>query len=101
MQKIRGIKGYKSISEDEPLSALHAPESLKESEKNFDNKIPKIRIAEIRKNFNELRHKFSKSKTNKIRRNLYEIENAKNLSSSKIQEIEKNLLKLQKSYGRQ
>ena len=84
------------MSEDRLLSALKASESLKESEKNVDDTKPKInfsksRIEEIRKTFNELRHKFSKSKVNKIRRNLYEIENKKNLSLPRIKEIEKNL----------
>ena len=36
----------------------------------------------------------------KIRRNLYEIENAKNLSASKIKEIEKNPLKLEKNLSK-
>ena len=44
---------------------------------------------------NELRHKFSKSKINEIRRNLYEIEKEKNLFAPKIEEIKKNLLKLE------
>ena len=44
---------------------------------------------------NELRHKFSKSKINEIRRNLYEIENEKNLFAPKIEEIKKNPLKLE------
>ena len=61
--KIGGIKSYKSMSEDRLLSALKVPESLKESEKNFDDSKPKInfsisRIEEIRKKFNESRHKF-------------------------------------------
>ena len=38
---MRGIKGYKSMSEDELLSALNASESLKKSEKNFDDTKPK------------------------------------------------------------
>ena len=61
--KFRGIKSYKSMSEDELLSALNAPESLKESEKNFDGTKPKInfskrRIEKIRKEFNESRQIF-------------------------------------------
>ena len=53
--KIRGIKGYQSMSEDRLLSAL--TESLKESEKDFDDTKPKInfskpRIEKIRKEFN-------------------------------------------------
>ena len=81
------------MSEDRLLSALKASESLKESEKNFadktKNKFFKSRIEEIRKKSNELRLKFSKSKGNKIRRNLYEIENEKNPSLPKIKEIKK------------
>ena len=57
-------------------------------------------MEEIRKKLNESRHKFFRSKINKIRRNLYEIENAKNLSASKIKEIEKNLLKLEKNLSK-
>ena len=41
--------------------------------------------------------KFSKSKINKIRRNLHEIENEKNLFAPKIQEIQKNLLELEEN----
>ena len=101
----RGIKCYKSISEDRLLSALKASESLKESEKNFHSTKPKInfsksRIEEIRKKFNESRHKFLRSKIKKIRRNLYEKENEKNLSASKIKETEKNLLKLEKNISK-
>ena len=84
------------------LSALKASESLKESEKNFDDTKPKInfstpRIEKIRKEFNESRHKFSKLKINEIRRNLYEIENEKNIFAPKIKEIERNLLELQEN----
>ena len=88
------------MSEDELLSDLNAPESLKESEKNFDDTKPKIsfsksRIKGIGKEFNESKHKFSKSKIDEIRRNLYEIENLKNLLTPKIKKIEKNLLELE------
>ena len=67
------------------------------SEKNFVDPKPKInfskpRIEKIRKEFNESRHKFSKSNISEIRRNLYEIENEKNLFTPKIKEIERNLL---------
>ena len=96
----RGIKGYKSLSEDRLLSALKASESFKDSEKNFDDTKPKInfskpRIEKIRKEFNESRHKFSKLKINEIRRNLYEMENEKNLFAPKIKEIERTLLELE------
>ena len=85
------------MSEDELLSAPNAPKSFNESEKNFHDTKPKInfsksRIEKIRKEFNELMNTFCKSKINEIRRNLYEIENKKNLFAPKIKEIERNLL---------
>ena len=44
---------------------------------------------------------FSKSKINKIRRNLYEIENEKNLFTTKIKETEKNLIKLEENLSKE
>ena len=35
--KSRDIKGYKSMSEERLLSSLNESESVKESEKNFDD----------------------------------------------------------------
>ena len=65
LAKKRGVKGYKSTSENRLLSALKASESLEEDEKNVDDTKPKInfskpRVEKIRKEFNESRHKFSK-----------------------------------------
>ena len=51
--KSRGIKGYKSMSEERLLSSLNESESVKETEKNFDD----ARIEKIKKDFNELRDK--------------------------------------------
>ena len=61
--KIRGIKGYKSMSEDELLSALILSKPVRKGEKPKIN-FSKARIEKIRKEFNESRHKFSKSKIN-------------------------------------
>ena len=97
--KFRGIKGYKSISEERLLSVLNNSESAKESEKNFDE----ARIEKIKKDFHKLRYRFSKqankqNKKKKIRKDLYRTENKKNLSIQKIKKIEKNLSKLKKYY---
>ena len=96
IEKIRGIKGYKSMSEDELLSVLSSSKSVN-GEKNFDDPKPKTnfsksRIEKIRKEFHESRHKFSKSKIYEIRRNLHKIENEKNLLEPKIKEIKKIFL---------
>ena len=82
--KIRGIKGYKSMSEGELSNALNSPKPAKKGKKPKAN-FSKARIEKIRKEFNESRHK-SKLKIKEIRKNLYEIENEKSLSESKIKE---------------
>ena len=91
--KIGGFKGYKSMSEDKLLSALTSSKPVRKGEKPKTN-FSKARIFNEFNEFNESRHKFSKSKINEIRKNLYEIENEKNLFASKIKEIERNLTEL-------
>ena len=97
--KIRGIKGYKSMSEDALLGALTLSKPAKKSKKPKTN-FSKARIKKIRKEFIELRHKFSKSKMNEIRKNIYEIESEKNLFESKIKEIERNLTELEENLSK-
>ena len=84
--KLRDIKGYKNISRERLLRGLSESESVENT-----------RIKKIREDFNKLRGRFLKPKIKKIRRNLYEIENKKNLSKSKIKRIEENLLDLEKN----
>ena len=72
LAKIKGIRGYKSMSEERLISSIN--ESVKESEKNFDNE----RIKKIKKDFNKLRDLLSKPKITEIRKDLYKIENKKN-----------------------
>ena len=59
--KIRGIKGYKSMSKDELLRSLTPSKSVKKGKKpkiSFSN----TEIEKIRKEFNESRYKFSYTK---------------------------------------
>ena len=56
--KIRGIKGYKIMPEERLLSNLNKSESVKESEKNFDD----ARIEMIKNNFNKLRDRLLSQK---------------------------------------
>ena len=88
--KMRRIKGYQSMLENRFLSALDESER---SVNNFNN----ARIKKIREDFNKLRDRFLKPKIKETRKNLYEIENKKNLSKSKIKEIEQNLIELEES----
>ena len=93
--KTRGIKGYKRMSEERILSVLNETDSVKESEKNFDD----ARIEKIKKDFNKLRDRLSKPKMKEIRKDLYRIKNEKSLSTQKIEKIEKNLSKLKKFHN--
>ena len=49
-------------------------------------------MKKIRKKIDKFGDRFSKSKIKEIRRNLHEIENKKNLSKTRIKEIEKIFL---------
>ena len=82
------------MSEDELLGALTSSKPVRKGDKPKTN-FSKARIENIRKEFNESRHKFSKSEINEIRKNLYKIESEKNLFESKIKLIEKNLTELE------
>ena len=83
--KIRGIKGYKSMSEERLTSSINESERVKESEKNFDY----AKIEKIKKDFNKLKDRLSNLKIKEIRTDLYRIENKKNLSTTTINETEK------------
>ena len=99
--KIRGSKGYKSMSEERLTGSINESERVKESEKNFDY----AKIEKIKKKFNKLKDRLSNLKIKDIRKDLYRIENKKNLSTTtinkteKIWKLEKNLSKLKKYYN--
>ena len=63
--EIRGIKGYESMSEGELLRSITPSKKAKEGKKQKTS-FSKARIEEIRKEFNELRYKFSKLKIKEI-----------------------------------
>ena len=86
MAQNRNISDYENKSEKDLIKALSEPK-------------PKIRInknklKEIRKDFYELRHKFSKKEIDRYRKAFYNVKNYKNLSISEIKEAGKNLNKL-------
>ena len=81
--KIRGIKGYKSMS--------------KECQKYLGNQKQKQKQVFLKREQKTskkilIRDRFLKQKIKEIGRNYYEIKNKKNLSKSKIKEIEQILL---------
>ena len=83
------------MSKEKLLSALSESKSA-QSGNNFDN----ARIKKIREDFNTLKDRFLKPKIKEIGRNLYEIENKKNLSKLKIKDIEQNYTELEESLFR-
>ena len=84
----RNVSDYENKSEKDLIKALSEPK-------------PKIRInkkklEEIKKDFEKLRHKFSKKEIDKYRKAFYDIENYRYLSASEIDEARKNLNRLKK-----
>ena len=61
------------------------------------NRVNKNKLEEIRKDFYELRHKFSKQEIDKYGKAFNDIKNYKHLSISEIKKASKNLTKLKKS----
>ena len=89
------------MSEGELLSAHQMfIKTSKKGKKKTKTNFSKARIEKIRKEFNESRYKFSKLKIKEIRKNLYKIENEKNLSESKIKEIQRNLTELEENHSK-
>ena len=84
------------MSEKRLLSSLNESESVKEIEKNFDD----ARIKKSKKDFNELRDGFFKSKIKHIRKDIYVIENKKYISTPRIKEIDKNLIELENNISK-
>ena len=85
------------MSEGELLSA---PSNQAKKGKKPKTSFSKAKIETIRKEFNESRYKFSKLKIKEIRKNLYDIENEKTPSESKIKEIERNFTKLEENLSK-
>ena len=85
LAKNRGIKDYKSMSTKRLLSALGESESV-DNKNSFDDE----RLKKIRKDFNELRDRFSMPEIKEIRKYLYDIKNPKSLLTQKIKEIEES-----------
>ena len=66
------------------------------SEPKLEIRINKKKFKELRKDFDELRHKFSKAEIERYRKAFYITKNYKYLSKSEIKKINKNFNKLKK-----
>ena len=85
----RNIRDYENKSEKDLIKALS---ELKPKIKN-----DKKKLEEMRKDFNELRQKFSKKEMDKYRKAFHDIKNYRHLSVSEIKEARKDLKELKKS----
>ena len=79
--KNRNIKGYENKSEKNLIKLLSKPK-------------PKIiinkrKLEEIKKDFSELRHKFSKKEIDNYRKSFYDIKNCRYISTAEINEAKK------------
>ena len=79
------------MSNERLLSAL--TELVESKKKSFHGE----RLKKIRRDFNELRDRFSKLLIKEIRKNLYDIKIPKYLSTQKIKQMEENIFELEKS----
>ena len=87
--KSTNIRDYENKSEKDLMKVFSKPKTK--------IKIYKKKLEEIRKDFNELRRKFSKKEIDKYRKAFYDIKNYRYLSASEIKEVGKNLNELKKS----
>ena len=89
----RNISDYENKSEKDLIKALSEPKP----KPKIKIRINKKKLEEIKNDFNELRHKFSKKEIDKYRKAFYDIKNYRYLSASEIKEVGKNLNELKKS----
>ena len=87
----RNTRDYENKSKKDLIKALSEPKPKPTIIIN------KKKLEEIRKDFNELRHKFSKKEADEYRKAFYVIKNYKHLSISEIEEARKNLYELRES----
>ena len=92
----RNISNYENKSKEDLIKALSEtkpkPEAIPEPKPEIT--VSKRKLKKRRKDFGELRHKFSKKEIKEYRKAFYNVKNYKNLFISEIKEAGKNLTKL-------
>ena len=106
--QIRNISDYENKSKEDLIKALSKPEpepkTLKpepetepKSEPKPEIRVNKRKLKKLRKDFDELRHKFSKKEIKEYRKAFYVAKNKKYLSKSEIKKTSKSFNKFKKS----
>ena len=80
-----------------PKSQTPKSEKTKSEKTKLEIRVNKRKFKKLRKDFDELRHKFSKKEIDRYRKAFYVAKNKKYLSESEIKKTNKNLTKLKKS----
>ena len=95
LNELKLIAEYRNISDYENKSAKDLIKALRGSRPRLG--IKKNKLKEIKEDFYNLRHKFSKKDADKYRKLFYDIKNYRNFSELEIKEIRKKFNKLEKS----
>ena len=96
--QIRNISDYENKSKEDLIKALSEPKpETPKPEPKPEIRVNKRKLKKLRKDFDELRHKFSKKEIDRYRKAFYVAKNKKYLSESEIKKTNKNLTKLKKS----
>ena len=113
--QIRNISGYQNKSKEDLIKAFSEPETKpvtkpkpKQTPKSEPKPKPKPeskpevrvnnrKLKKLRKDFDELRHKFSKKEIQRYRKAFYVAKRKKYLSESEIKKTNKNLKELKES----
>ena len=116
--QLRNISDYQNKSKEDLIKAFSKQEPKPKPERKPESKpkpetkpkqtpkpepepkpeirVNKRKLKKLRKDFDELRHKFSKKEIKEYRKAFYNVKNYKNLCISEIKEAGKNLTKLKK-----
>ena len=95
LNELKLIAEHRNISNYENKSAKDLIKALRGSRLKLG--IKKNKLKEIKEDFYNLRHKFSKKDADKYRKLFYDIKNYRHLSELEIEEIRKKFNKLEKS----
>ena len=95
LNKLRLKAEHRNISDYENESAKDLIKALRGSRSSLG--IKKNKLKEIKEDFYDLRHKFSKKDADKYRKLFYGVKNYRNLSELEIEEMRKKFTKLGKS----
>ena len=93
----RNISDYENKSKEDLIKALSEPKrETPKPESKSEIRVNKRKLKNLRKDFDELRYKFSKKEIDRYRKAFYNVKNYKHLSISEIKEATKSLTKLKK-----